>query len=354
MNIAAEILSRGHDDAIALFCNGGAVTYRELRCQASAVARGLLERGRVKGERIGLWAENGTFFVAAYLGIIRAGMVVVPFQTEMHLDTFLRIASQAAIKEVFVSNRFAGQVAPWAEKAGLRALSEADALKDSNEVALPLGEDHDANKLAALMFTSGSTGQPKGVIISHRNIECNTLDIVSYLGLTAADRVMVVLPFHYCFGLSLLHTHLFAGGSLVLNNQFKLFPESTLLEMQQTSCTGFAGVPSTYQLLLRKSRFRQLSFPGLRWFQQAGGKLPDVCIREIIETFAQVKFFLMYGQTEATARLSYLPPERLADKLGSVGRGLPSCKLEVLRPDGTPVEPDEPGEIVASGDNVSL
>jgi acyl-CoA synthetase (AMP-forming)/AMP-acid ligase II len=99
-----------------------------------------------------------------------------------------------------------------------------------------------------------------------------------------------------------------------------------------------------------------MSFPGLRWLQQAGGKLPNPCIQELLSSFPQVQFFLMYGQTEATARLSYLPPARLYDKLGSIGKGLPSTQLDVLRPNGSPVTPgsDETGEIVASGDNITL
>jgi acyl-CoA synthetase (AMP-forming)/AMP-acid ligase II len=192
-------------------------------------------------------------------------------------------------------------------------------------------------------------------MITHRNIECNARDIIEYLDLTPQDRVMVVLPFHYCFGLSLLHTHLMAGASVVLSNAFKLFPDEVLEEMREKECTGFAGVPSTYQILLRKTRFRDLSFPKLRWFQQAGGKLPDACIQELLDSFPQVRFFLMYGQTEGTARLSYLPPERLGDKLGSIGKGLPSTRLEVLKADGTAVVPGSPetGEIVASGDNIA-
>jgi acyl-CoA synthetase (AMP-forming)/AMP-acid ligase II len=164
---------------------------------------------------------------------------------------------------------------------------------------------------------------------------------------------MVVLPFHYCFGLSILHSILAAGGSLVLNNQF-MYPEAVLADMQAKECTGLAGVPSTYQILLRKSRFKQIQFPALRWLQQAGGKLHNPFIREIRETFPHVRFYLMYGQTEATARLSYLPPEHLKDKLGSIGMGLPSTRLQVLK-DGHPVVPgsNEVGEIVASGPNVT-
>jgi len=205
------------------------------------------------------------------------------------------------------------------------------------------------------MFTSGSTGIPKGVMVTHQNIASNTSDIVEYMGLTPADRAMVVLPFHYCFGLSLLHSVLAAGGSLVLNNQF-MYPESVLADMLAKGCTGLAGVPSTYQILLRKSRFKQMEFPALRWFQQAGGKLHNPFIKEIQDAFPEVNYYLMYGQTEATARLSYLPPDRLQEKLGSIGQGLPSTRLVVLKPDGTPVCPgsDEVGEIVAYGPNVTL
>jgi long-chain acyl-CoA synthetase len=99
-----------------------------------------------------------------------------------------------------------------------------------------------------------------------------------------------------------------------------------------------------------------MSFPKLRWFQQAGGRLPNPFITDILESFPRVRYFLMYGQAEATARLSYLPPDRLSDKLGSIGQGLRSTRLEVLKADGTPVAPgsDEVGEIVATGDNVAL
>ena len=141
----------------------------------------------------------------------------------------------------------------------------------------------------------------------------------------------------------------------MLNNRF-MFPEKVLDEMAEKKCTGFAGVPSTYQILLRRTHFAKRSFPALRWLQQAGGKLPNPFIQEIRRAFPQVRLFVMYGQTEATARLSYLPPELLDEKLGSIGKGLPGSRLEVLKDDGTPVRPgrDEVGEIVASGDNITL
>jgi acyl-CoA synthetase (AMP-forming)/AMP-acid ligase II len=355
MNIAETILSAGADSAPAITSRNTVVTYRELRQMVSGIACMLSARGHSKGERIGIFSENKPFFVAAYLGIIRAGLVAVPIQTDsMTGQAFKKIILEAGIRELMVSQRYLGQFRRPAQEMEVSLIGEDEIKANSvSEQAFP-GIDP-ATDLAALMFTSGSTGAPKGVMVTHRNIECNTRDIISYVGLTSADRAMVVLPFNYCFGASLLHTHLMAGGSVVLNNDFKLFPEAMLQEMRHWECTGLAGVPSTYQILLRKSRFRQMTFPKLRWFQQAGGKLPNRCISEIRGSFPQVRYFLMYGQTEATARLSYLPPERLADKLGSIGKGLPSTKLAVLKPDGSPVSPgsDETGEIVASGDNIT-
>jgi acyl-CoA synthetase (AMP-forming)/AMP-acid ligase II len=354
MNIAQTLLSRGEDDAVALLQKDAGLTYRELRQNVARLAAGLLARGHCKGARIGLWSENNFFFVTGYLGILRAGLVAVPFQTEITEPTFVRIVADAGITEILVSPRFLNRLRPWAEKAEVVLLTEADIQNAPGDPTQQM-PDVELGDLAALMFTSGSTGEPKGVMVSHRNIDCNTRDIIDYMGLTPEDRVMVVLPFHYCFGASLLHTHLLAGGSMVLNNEF-MYPETVVKEMLEKECTGLAGVPSTYQILLRKSRFRELAFPKLRWLQQAGGKLPDPFIREILQSFPALRYYLMYGQTEATARLSYLPPARLVDKLGSIGMGLPSTHLEVLKPDGSPVTPGsgETGEIVATGTNITL
>jgi long-chain acyl-CoA synthetase len=190
-------------------------------------------------------------------------------------------------------------------------------------------------------------------MVSHRNIIANTESIIQYLQLSEADRIMTVLPFHYCFGTSLLCTHLRAGGSLVLESRF-MYPETVLQRMLETECTGFAGVPSHYQILLRASSLRKKNFPYLRYVQQAGGALPAVFIRELKQALPHTEIFIMYGQPEATARLSYLPPEYLDRKLGSVGKGIPGVKLRVLDESGGCVRPGQVGEIVAEGESIAL
>ncbi len=351
MNVADLLLSPGRAETVALLHDTDLMSYAELRLRVWGVASHVAALGGNVGDRVALCTDNGFFFVAAYLGIIHAGRVAVPLNPQWPADTLTQVMASAGPTALLASRRQAARL----RRSQTRLICP---LVAEDEVA-PCARKPDvvqvntAEALAALMFTSGSTGEPKGVMVTHRNIECNTRDIVEYMGLTAADRAMLVLPLHYCFGLSLLHTHLLAGASLVINNQF-LYPEVVLQDMHEKSCTGLAGVPSTYQILLRKSRFKTMDFPSLRWLQQAGGRLPNPCIDELRRAFPRARFFTMYGQTEATARLSYLPPERLDDKLGSIGKGLSSTRLEVVKSDGAPVEPgsEEAGEIVASGDNV--
>jgi long-chain acyl-CoA synthetase len=214
--------------------------------------------------------------------------------------------------------------------------------------------DFSKERLAEIIFTSGSTGEPKGVMISHKNIIANTYSIIEYFKLTSNDIIEIVLPFYYCFGLSLLHTHLKIGGSVVLNNTF-IFIGSVINDLIKYKCTGFAGVPSHFQILLRKTKsFKTTHFPDLKYVAQAGGKLHTVFIKEFINSFPEVKFYVMYGQTEATARLSYLPVEMLNKKLGSIGNGIPGVKLEIFNDKDQPAKPGEVGEIVAKGDNIMM
>jgi long-chain acyl-CoA synthetase len=354
MNAAEAILSKDAAAAPAVVYGNLTVSRGDLLAAVMACQEQLASSDAVFGDRVGLFSENSPFFVAAYLGIIRSGCCVVPFQTDCGEAAFERIARSTGMRLILVSRRFCSLVQPLAARLDIAVSVESDE-KPAESSYVVNAVDVDAGRdLAAIMFTSGSTGEPKGVAVTHRNITVNTQDILSYAGISADDRAMVVLPFSYCFGLSLLHTHLMAGGSVVLNNRF-MFAEKVLDEMVDKRCTGLAGVPATYQILLRKTRFAARSFPALRWLQQAGGRLPSPMIDEIHRAFPAVRFYVMYGQTEATARLSYLPPERLDDKLGSIGRGLPHTRLEVLREDGEPVEPgtDEIGEITAVGENIA-
>src|SRR5690606_24156686 len=147
--------------------------------------------------------------------------------------------------------------------------------------------------------------------------------------------------------LSLLHTHLRVGGSMVLNNSF-IFLGSVINDLKTYKCTGFAGVPSHFQILLKKSQsFKDTEFPDLRYVTQAGGKLHNVFIEEFVQAFPNIAFYVMYGQTEATARLSYLPPDMIAKKPGSIGKAIPGVTLKIVDAAGDKVQLGEEGELMA-------
>lgn len=351
MNAAGLLLAQGPEAAPALIEESRITPYAALRRGTGAVARWIARQHAPPGSRVGILAENSPFFVTAYLGILHAGHVAVPLNPDLPPANTADILRAAGAVAVLASPTPARRLAAAATPPPCPVAGE-DSLP-SEDAPCPPPVDPPPGDLAALMFTSGSTGTPKGVMVTHTNLACNTRDIASILGLTAADRALLVLPLHYCFGLSVLHSHLLVGASVVLNNRF-LYPETVLRDIQRHACTGLAGVPSTYQILLRKSRFKDTPLPSLRWLQQAGGRLPNALIEEVRRAQPQARFFTMYGQTEATARLSVLPPEYLPAKLGSIGKGLPSTRLEVITPSGQPARPgsDDIGEIIASGDNI--
>ncbi|MGO8689531.1 MAG: class I adenylate-forming enzyme family protein [Thermoguttaceae bacterium] len=352
-NAAEWILSGGQPDAPAVISGEEAVSYGQLRALVDAWAAEFRREGLAAGDRVGIFAENGPLFVAAYLGAMRAGLCAVPLPVAESEKSLLRMVAGMDARRIVVSLLLAPKLQPLAAEVGVPLLVGTPEAPPAAAPLLPAVVDP-RRDLAAIMWTSGSTGEPKGVMVTHDNILANSRDIIVYMDLRPRDRVMVVLPFSYCYGISLLHTHLAAGGSVVLNNGF-MFPEKVLDDLDRRQCTGLAGVPATYQILLRKTHFAARKFPSLRWLQQAGGKLPESFLRQLRQALPQVKLYVMYGQTEATARLSYLPSERLDDKLGSIGRGLPHTRLEVLRDDGTPVRPGsgDVGEIVASGENIT-
>ena len=296
-------------------------------------------------------SQNSVFFITVYLGIIKSGNVCIPLNSLIEQDNLNYIIGLTGCKLIFLSRNI---------RTGLK-ISETVYDESSIKTIIQQTEadsvyfdpvKFDDKNIAEIIFTSGSTGKPKGVMISHLNLCTNTNSILKYLKLTSADIIEVVLPFYYCYGLSLLHTHLKAGGSMVLNNSFILLG-SVIDDLLKYRCTGFAGVPSHYQILLRKSQtFTKTKFPDLRYVTQAGGKLHSVFIEEFIRYFPEINFFVMYGQTEATARLSYLPPELIKSKIGSIGKAIPDVILKVVNEKNEQVEVGEVGEIVTRGDNV--
>ncbi|MBN1414624.1 MAG: acyl--CoA ligase [Bacteroidales bacterium] len=324
------------------------ITYHDLHESSIKLAAYLNDTIGVN-QNILLLAPNSVFFMVAYLGIIKSGNVVVPLNPEIEQNNLDYIQDKCQADLTFTTSHLTAKL----RFNSLLVLNEKELESILQSISTIGSFEHEtSDQLAEIIFTSGSTGEPKGVMISHKNLIANTGSILEYLHLTDRDTMLVVLPFYYCYGLSLLHTHLRVGGSIVLNNMFIMLG-GIINDLKRYKCTGLAGVPTHFQILLRKSdSFKKENFPDLRYVTQAGGKLHNVFISEFIETFPHIRFYVMYGQTEATARLSWLPPEKLPEKIGSCGKGIPGVILKVADAEGNPVKPGETGEILASGNNI--
>lgn len=211
------------------------------------------------------------------------------------------------------------------------------------------------NDLALLLTTSGSTGSPKLVRQSYKNIEANTKSIVEYLELDETERPITTLPMSYTYGLSILNSHLWVGAAIIIT-QKAVMNREFWQQFKEYQATSFGGVPYTYEMLDRL-RFFRMDLPTLRTMTQAGGKLSPELHKRFAEYAEKTgkRFVVMYGQTEATARMAYLPYQKSLEKYGSMGIAIPGGKFSLIDADENFItEPEVIGELVYEGDNVTL
>ncbi len=345
------------------------LSYREIDRRANQLGNYLLASGVRKGDRVALVLDNSVNYIVTYFAILKIGGITVAQNTQNSASYLAEAFGDSLVRAVVTQNTFAGKVRKAAENnPSVTSVVLADssaAFDDLKRISVgrfadifhSMSAEHppvrviDAD-IASIIYTSGSTGKPRGAAFSHLNLTSNTNSIVEYLELTPSDRILVVLPFSYCYGKSLLHTHFKVGGSVVINNHFA-FPRVALDEMIKERCTGFSGVPSNFSMLLERTDIRNRQFPDLRYITQAGGAMAPQTIKELRKALPfHTRIYIMYGQTEASARLSYLEPDNLERKLGSIGKAIPNVELVLKTKDGRLAKPGEEGEIVARGSNI--
>lgn len=211
------------------------------------------------------------------------------------------------------------------------------------------------DELALLLTTSGSTGSPKLVRQSYKNIRANTQSIVAYLALNETERPITTMPMSYTYGLSIINSHLYVGATIIMTKR-TLMEKEFWSQFNEFKATSFGGVPYVYEML-DKLKFLRMSLPHLRTMTQAGGKLNPELHRKFAEYAVEQgkKFVVMYGQTEATARMAYLPHEKSLEKYGSMGIAIPGGRFRLIDVDGNEIkEPNLVGELEYTGDNVTL
>ena len=360
-------VAKNHPDKTAILYKGTGTSYRELLDRAEKTAAFISSCGTLPGFRAGILSDDPVEYISSYFGIQMAGGVSVGLNTQTTPRSLSYHINDCQMDGLAVGKRFLRilketfQDVPTLKFMVANSLEGFPSEKVNNSITFKDLWEYGSSSfeppfrsscdLAQIIYTSGTTGKPKGVMLRHSNLLANTKSIVKYLGITGDDRVMAVLPFFYSYGNSIMLTHICQGATLVVN-QNMVYPNVILKEMEDNEVTGFSGVPSTFAILLHRSNLHEFSFPKLRYITQAGAPMSPALAIRLKEAFPGVNIYIMYGQTEASARLSYLPPADLLKKAGSIGIPIPGVELSLLDESGEKVPVGQTGEIVARGENI--
>lgn len=330
------------DDIAIISDDGQRITYSDL-------SRVVTDMGKTVAGRclVFCMCRNEAGALAGYAAFIESGVVPLLLNAGMDrelFDNFLEIYKPAYL---WLPAEMTGTFCDFDEIYGVYGYS---LLKNRYAIEYELN-----SQLCLLLTTSGSTGSPKLVRQSYKNVRSNADAIVEYLGLNKDERPITTLPMNYTYGLSIINSHFMVGATILVTEK-GLMQKDFWSFFKSMEATSFGGVPYTYEML-DKLRFYRMDIPSLKYITQAGGKLTP----KLHEKFAGycedkgIKFVVMYGQCEATARMGYLPPENAVSKCGSMGIPIPGGRFRLIDDGGDDItEPDITGELVYEGDNVTL
>lgn len=299
-----------------------------------------------------LVCNNSLESLVAYIGALRKGVVPVMINAGVDSQLYKHLYEQYKPTYVYTPRDWEA-IAEYVEAEQFKELQD---YRNFVLYATDCVEEYELYpELALLLTTSGSTGSPKLVRQSYENINANAASIAQYLGIAATDRAITTMPMSYTYCLSIINSHLLMGASLVMND-FSIIQREFWTLFKESKPTTFGGVPYIYDQL-KKLRFGRMDLPSLRYITQAGGKLS----KEMAEEFNEIcdskgiQLIVMYGQTEATARMAYLPWEHAKEKAGSIGIAIPRGEFSLIDVDENVInEPDVVGELVYRGPNVTL
>jgi len=350
-------------DKPAVICDGKVHTFGEIDQGSNRIAGELQRSGVVRGDRVALFLENSAELVISVFGILKAGAVFVIINPTTKAKKLSYILNDCGVR-VLISTpalaRVAGPVS--AEVPSLQTILWTDAAPEGAPAGRTFSEIMseapdppaapgliDAD-LCTIIYTSGSTGDPKGVVLTHRNMTNTAWSISTYLANVPDDVVICMLPLSFDYGLYQVITGARIGFTVVLERSFA-YPDQILRRMDEHRVTGLPGVPTIFATLLQMAPFEGLDLSSLRYLTNTGAAFPPAHIRRLQELFPRARVYSMYGLTECT-RVSYLDPDRLADKIASVGRAMPNSEVYVVDDAGRRLGPGQVGELVIRGANV--
>lgn len=352
----------------ALVAEGVRHSYAELAIQVASLATTLAAHGVGRGDRVVAVTRNRAEMVVALYASLKAGAIFSPLGAAIKADKLAYILADCRPACIILETArpgFAIRDLPTPSELRLvltlGALGEGAPARVDGIIQMPFDQalalpvapvepgtiDQD---LAAILYTSGSTGQPKGVMLSHLNMRSAVESITQYLGLVEDDRILCALPLSFDYGLYQVLMASKLGARVILEQSFA-FPAQMLACMQREAVSVFPGVPTMFALLMGLESPGHFHLPSLRLITNTAANLPPEHIRQIQRRFPQARLFSMYGLTECK-RVSYLPPEELATRPGSVGRGMPNQEVYLVDEQGQRLPPGSTGELVVRGSHV--
>lgn len=352
-------------EAPALTYGHESLSYAGLSQRIGAFAGGLLDLGIARQERVAIYLEKRFETVIASFGAAAAGAVFVPLNPLLKVDQVAHILRDCNARILVTSpERFALLHDALSACHDLRAVvltDSADTMAGARSIAtVPWNslQSHGGSKghrvidqdMVSILYTSGSTGRPKGVVLSHRNMVTGARSVASYLENRADDTLLAALPLSFDAGFSQLTTAFHVGARVVLLNY--LLPRDVLKAVVREKVTGLTAVPPLW-IQLSRLEWPESVRQHLRYIANTGGHMPLATLESLRAALPTTRPYLMYGLTEAF-RSCYLPPEELDRRPDSIGKAIPDAEILVLREDGTPSAPNEPGELVHRGALVSM
>lgn len=343
--------AQASNDKIAVSYKGADLSYVRFHEFASALAARLQKENLQHGDRVVIVLPRGLEECWAIFGISIAGGVFVPANALLKSQQIRHIIQDSGAKLVISSSEMSSVLSDAVtDKDGITIIDVSDidpTNSHSPKASTAIGED-----LAAILYTSGSTGSPKGVMLSHRNLIAGTRIVRTYLNITGNDRLLSLLPFSFDYGLNQLLTTVEQGATLIISS-FRL-GDDIVKAIRDNEITGLAGVPTIWAILTKASPLLpKTPLPSLRYITNSGGRVPEQTVVALRTLLPSTQIFLMYGLTEAF-RSTYLPPDDVDIRPTSIGKAIPECEIFIVTSEGKRAKPGEPGILVHRGPTVSL
>jgi amino acid adenylation domain-containing protein len=361
------VSARRLPDKVALVNQGRRLSYQEIDARSNALANALVRRGVGRGDRVLVFADNTVEAVIAFWAALKANGVAIMVNPQTKADKLGYLLGDSRAAALVADGRLAPVFGPAASGsrhlrtvivagaaseaavAGLPSARWDEALALEDDGAPPRRRNIDVD-LAAIVYTSGSTGEPKGVMLTHRNMLAAATSITTYLENVEDDVILGVLPLSFDYGLYQMIMAFRMGARLVLERSFA-YPAEVLKVVVQEGVTGFPGVPTMFAILAEMKNLAEYDLRGVRYVTNTAAALPVKHIRVLQEIFPTARIFSMYGLTECK-RCTYLPPEDLARKPTSVGIAIPNTELWIVDERDNRLGPGQVGQLVIRGATV--